>query len=86
VSSVNGWTYCDVTITFHVAFETPSLPAEISCTNMTQSSTVPLEVARGELSITVLEDTKKVSGVGPDAFAWCDLLVNGVVVEQDPLR
>lgn len=86
VSSVNGWTYCDVTITFHVAFETPSLPAEISCTNMTKKATVPLEVARGELSITVLEDTKKVSGVGPDAFAWCDLLVNGVVVEQDPLK
>ena len=86
VSSVNGWTYCDVTITFHVAFETPALPAEISCTNMTQSSTVPLEVARGELEITVLEDTKKVSGVGPDAFAWCELLVNGVIVEQDPLQ
>jgi hypothetical protein len=86
VSMVNGWTYCDVTITFHAAFEAPALPAELTCYNMSSVGTIPLEVPRGEVSITVVENAKKVSDVGPDAFAWCDLLVNGVWVAGDSLR
>lgn len=86
VSMVNGWTYCDVTITFHVAFGTPALPAEVACYNMGTQQTVPLEVQQGEVSLTVLEIKKKVTDVGPDAFAWCELLVNGVAVAQDSLK
>ena len=86
VSLVNGWTYCDVTITFHVAFETPALPAEVICTNMSTQQTVPLEVQRGEVSLTVLEIKKNVSTSGPDAHAGCGLLVNGVAVASDLLK
>lgn len=86
VPMVNGWTYCDVPITLHVALETPALPAGVACTNMGSQQTVPLEVRQGELSLTVLEVKKKATDTGPDAFAWCDLLVNGVAVVTDSLK
>lgn len=86
VSMVNGWTYCDVTITFNVSFETPTLPADLACYNMSTQQTVPLEVQRGEVSVTVVEIKKKVSDVGPDAFAWCELVVDGVPIVEDSLR
>ena len=46
VSMMNGGTYCDVTITLHVAFGTPALPAEVACYNMGTQQTVPLEASR----------------------------------------
>lgn len=85
VSMVNGWTYCDVTITFNVSLETP-LPADLACYNLSTQQTVPLEVQPGEVSVTVVEIKKKVSDVGPDAFAWCELAVDGVPIGEDSLR
>jgi hypothetical protein len=85
-STVNSWTYCDVTITFNVAFETPTLPASVVCKNFTSEQTVPLEVRKGTLSFTITNETKNVSVLGPEGWAMCEVVIDGVPVASDSLE
>ncbi|HSR48764.1 MAG TPA: hypothetical protein VLL77_12350, partial [Anaerolineales bacterium] len=85
-SSVNSWTYCDVTIVFDVTFETPTLPADLVCHNFTSSQVLPLEVRRGSVSVSVTNEAKNVSVLGPQGWAKCEIVVGGVPVATDMLE
>jgi hypothetical protein len=85
-STVNSWTYCDVTITFNVTFETPTLPADLRCNNFTSHQTLPLQVRRGSVSVPVTEYTKNVTVLGAEGWATCELVINDTVVAMDSLE
>ncbi len=77
VSSVNGWTFCDVTEDLVVEYQTPALPASVECLMLDQTYTIDLTEPSGQLPLHDDDVDRNVSETPLNFLQYCQVIVDG---------
>lgn len=82
VSSVNGWSFCDVEVEVKVHYETSEAPAVIHCLIGDDDVYDDVQKHSGDTKLSDVDEARNVSKVPLNFLAYCEILVGGQSVAR----